>query len=47
VVDAPGKRHRKPVPDPVGAKAAGFRTGADSRIARMKIANASQRGRRG
>jgi hypothetical protein len=49
VVDAPGKKHRKPVPNPARGKATDARVqnAADSRIARMKIANASRRRGRG
>ena len=36
-VDAPGKRHRKPVPNPVGVKA------SDTRIAKMKLAKETRR----
>jgi hypothetical protein len=41
VVDAPGKRHRKPVPNPVGVKA------SDTRIAKMKHSNEVPRRTRG
>jgi hypothetical protein len=36
-VDAPGKRHRKPLPNPVGVKA------SDTRIAKQKLAKESRR----
>ncbi len=36
-VDAPGKRHRKPIPNPVGVKA------SDTRIAKMKLAKETRR----
>jgi hypothetical protein len=36
-VDAPGKRHRKPMPNPVGVKA------SDTRIAKMKLAKETRR----
>ena len=41
VVDAPGKRHRKPIPNPVGVKA------SDTRIAKVKLSNESRRRSRG
>jgi hypothetical protein len=36
-VDAPGKRHRTPIPNPVGVKA------SDTRIAKMKLAKETRR----
>jgi hypothetical protein len=36
-VDAPGKRHRKAIPNPVGVKA------SDTRIAKMKLAKETRR----
>ena len=36
-VDAPGKRHRKPISNPVGVKA------SDTRIAKMKLAKETRR----
>jgi hypothetical protein len=50
VVDAPGKRHRKPLPNTVRPKATAdsrIASAADARVTRMKVANTSNRRGRG
>jgi hypothetical protein len=47
VVDAPGKRHRKPLPKTTGATGSRMASAADAKVGRLKIANASNRRGRG